>query len=64
MIKLFYIPLHLLNAWLAYLSPRWVFARTYAPSSETIRNQELTVRNNSRILAYKLKRGSHHGKQD
>jgi len=56
MIKLFYIPVHLLNVWLAFLSPRWVFVHLYAPSSETIRNQELTLRNNASILAYKLKR--------
>lgn len=59
MIKLFYIPLHMLNTWLAFVSPRWVFVRAYAPSSETIRNQELTVRNNARILAYNIKRGKY-----
>lgn len=57
MIKiLFYLPIHLLNLWIAHLAPRRIFKAMYAPSSETIREQEQTIRNNTRLNAYRAKK--------
>lgn len=53
MIKLFfYLPMHLLNGWISLLSPRWVLRIVYAPSDETIREQEQAARNKTRLAAY------------
>lgn len=57
MIKiLLYLPLHILNTWIAFLSPRWIFKLTYAPSSESVREQERVVRNKARLAAYHAKK--------
>lgn len=57
MIKLFiYMPLHIFNMWIAYLSPRWVFKVAYAPSSDAVREQETIARNKIRKANYHVKR--------
>jgi hypothetical protein len=57
MIKLFfYLPSLILNTWLAHLSPRWLFVKAYAPSTDGEREQELRVRNKLRLAAYHTKK--------
>lgn len=57
MIKLFfYMPMMLVNTYIAQLSPRWLFVKTYAPSTEGEREQELRVRNKLRLAAYHTKK--------
>ncbi len=53
---LIYMPLHLLNMWIAHLAPRWVFRKAYAPSSDSIREQEVITRNRMRKINYYVKR--------
>ncbi len=60
MIKLLvYLPIHLINSYLATLAPLWLFRATYTQSGETIREQETTVRNAARLAAYHVKKVIH-----
>ena len=57
MIKFFiYLPMHIFNMWVAHLSPRWIFCKAYAPSSDIIREQETITRNKMRKANYHIKR--------
>jgi len=52
----FYLPFHAMQTYLAWWSPRWLFVKVYAPSSEREREQELRVRNKLRLVGYHAKK--------
>jgi hypothetical protein len=53
---IFRLPMLVVNTYLALLSPRWLFASTYAPSSEGERQHEQQIQNKLRLAAYYAKR--------